>query len=344
MKELLGKPWGLFKRSVLFRIGVYCVIIFGVLSVMGGCAMWMPGKSYRGPLDPLANAQETLRDALRRDLTMLAVEIGERNLYRMDAMNRAADWIEAEFTSGGYTVTRQSYEADNETFFNIEAELAGTDRADEIVVIGSHYDSVPGSPGANDNGTGVVAVLALARAFAQKKPSRTLRFVAFANEEPPYFQYPGMGSWAYAKACHERGDTIVAMLTPETIGYYSDEKHSQNYPFPFNLFYPSTGNFIAFVGNAKSGKLVRQCVGAFRERTKFPSEGAALPEFIPAAGLSDHWAFWQEGYPGLMITDTAFYRYLHYHTGEDTMDKIQFDHLARVVEGLGAVVNELTNY
>ena len=133
------------------------------------------------------------------------------------------------------------------------------------------------------------------------------------------------------------------MLSLETIGYYVEEEESQRYPPPFSLFYPSTGNFIAFVGNVKSGPLVREVVGSFRRHAKFPSEGAAFPGFIPGVGWSDHWAFWQEGYPALMVTDTAPFRYPAYHSPQDTPEKVKYDQMARVVGGLGKVIADLAN-
>ncbi len=200
-----------------------------------------------------------------------------------------------------------------------------------------------GCPGANDNSTGVSATLALARAFSGKKPSRTLRFVAFVNEEPPFFQTTQMGSMVYAKGCRARDEKVVAMLSLETIGYYSDEPDSQSYPFPLNFIYPSTGNFIAVVGNVKNGPLVRKLLGAFRRQAPFPSEGGALWGILPGVGWSDHWAFWREGFPAVMVTDTALYRYPAYHSRADTPEKIQYDRMARVVSGLQHVVAELAN-
>ena len=170
---------------------------------------------------------------------------------------------------------------------------------------------------------------------------RSLRFAAFVNEEPPYFQSQRMGSLVYAKRCKERGEKIPAMLSIETIGCYFDEKGSQRYPAPFSLFYPSQGNFIAFVGNTGSADLVKRIVGKFRKDVRFPSEGAALLGSIEGVGWSDHWSFARQGYPALMITDTAPFRYPHYHTHEDTPDKIDYDRTARVVAGLARVVREL---
>ena len=195
--------------------------------------------------------------------------------------------------------------------------------------------------GANDNASGVAVLLALARALSPEKAARTLRFVAFANEEPPHFQNESMGSWAYALSCQQRGDDIVAMISLETMGYYSDEEDSQSYPFPMSAAYPSTGSFIGFVGNVASRHLVRRVVGSFREHAAFPSEGAALPSWIPGVGWSDHWSFWQAGYRAIMVTDTAPFRYPHYHTEQDTPDKLDYERLARVTLGLEKVIREL---
>ncbi len=262
-------------------------------------------------------------------------------LNRPQELAMAADWIEAQFEAAGYDVQRQEYEVTGVTCCNLEAKIAGDGQPEEIVIVGAHYDTVIGTPGANDNSSGVAAMLALARRFAGRKVDRTVRFVAFVNEEPPYFQTEEMGSWVYARRCRERNENVASMLSLETIGYYNDTSGTQNYPLPFGMLYPSEGNFIGFVGNTRSGDLVRQVVGTFRENEKFPSEGGALPEFIPGIGFSDQWSFWQEGYPALMVTDTAMFRYPQYHESEDTVDKVDFDRMARVVRGLEKVVSVL---
>ena len=257
-------------------------------------------------------------------------------------MTAAADFLKSSWATAGYQVQQQEYTVDNQTYYNLEVEIPGTDRANEIVIVGGHYDSVYGSPGANDNGTGAVATLELARLFAGKQPSRTLRFVEFVNEEPPFFWTENMGSLVYAKRCKERKEKVVAMLSLETMGYYSDKIGSQNYPAPLSAFYPLQGNFIAFIGNAASGGLVREVIASFRRHTQFPSEGAALPGFVTGVGWSDQWSFWQQGYPGLMITDTAPFRYPYYHTLDDTPDKVDYDRLARVVAGLERAIADLS--
>ena len=233
-------------------------------------------------------------------------KLAERNLLRRPAaLRQAADWIEAELVQSGCRSVRQPFEVGDQTCVNVEGELTGKRLPGEIIVIGAHYDSELGTPGANDNGTGVAALLCLARRLAKAPIDRTLRFVAFVNEEPPFFQTEKMGSWQYARQCRRRGDNIVGMISLETIGYYSDQPGTQKYPAPFSLLYPSTGNFIGFVADRSSAKLLTRMVAEFRRVEPFPSEGAALPEQIPGVGFSDQWSFWQEGYPGVMVTDTA---------------------------------------
>jgi hypothetical protein len=299
----------------------------------------MPGNSHRGPLPAADEPLLALASELRQDVVHLAVEIGERNVERCpQELTDSADWIESEFVKTGYQVKRQSYEVSGTRCCNLEAEIPGSSRPEEIDVVGAHYDSAKGTPGANDNGSGVAAMLALARRFAGRKSDRTLRFVAFVNEEPPYFKTAKMGSRVYARRCRQVNENITAMLCLETIGYYSNLPGSQNYPPPMSRFYPSTGNFIGFVGNVESAPLVRQAVATFRQHEPFPSEGGAVPSTLDGVDFSDHWSFWQEGYPAVMVTDTAMDRYPQYHKPEDTPDKIDFDRMARVVRGLEKVV------
>ncbi len=301
----------------------------------------MPGNSWSGPLPPLTENEEESLARLRGHVEHLAVKIGERSLSRYDNLRAAAEYINGAFAACGYEAKLQSYYAAHKLCHNIEVELTGSARPAEIVVVGGHYDSVPGCPGANDNATGTAAVLELARLFAGKPCARTVRFVAFVNEEPPHFQEETMGSLVYARGCKKRAERIVAMLSLETLGCYSDSKGSQAYPFPLSLFSPSTGNFIGFVGNTSSRGLVHATIASFREHAHFPSEGAVLTEYLPGVGWSDHWSFWQEGYPAAMITDTAPFRYAYYHTAKDTPDKIIYDRFARVVAGLAPMLADL---
>ncbi len=333
----------LITRAALVRLAALFVLLCGFGLWTWTTMIRMPLESYAGPWLPLGQEEEALRETLKRDVQVLAGDIGERSLFAEGTLTTAANFIEAALAKAGYQVNRQGYEVRGTICHNLEVEIPGGPRRDEIVIIGAHYDSVSGSPGANDNASGVAALLALARSFAGTKPERTLRFVAFVNEEPPFFWTADMGSRVYAKECRKRGENIVAMVSLETIGYYSDEQGSQRYPFPLGLFYPSRGDFIAFVGNTASSDLVRQCIATFRRHARFPSEGAALPALTPGVGWSDHWSFWQEDYPALMVTDTAPFRYPHYHTAGDTPDKINYERMARLVTGLEKVIRDLVN-
>jgi len=307
-----------------------------------GIVIEMPGQSFRGPLPPLTAQQQQVRDRLQADLELLAGSIGERNLGRSEAYARATQFIEDRLAAAGHAVRRQTFQVKGRPCVNLEVEIPGAARADEMIVVGAHYDSAQGTPGANDNGSGVVAVLALADLLAGQTIDRTVRLVAFANEESPYFGTDAMGALVYARACQQRGDKIMAMLSLETIGYYDDTPNSQRYPPPFHQFYPTTGNFLAFVGNTESAALVQQMVGAFRRHAQFPCEGGAAPAQMEGISRSDQVAFWQCGYPGVMVTDTANFRYPHYHQPSDTPDKVNYDRLARVVVGMRDVLVDLS--
>lgn len=323
------------------------VIIVGILLVVGlfvcGYLMSrMPGSSFSGEVPELKAGELQLEGQLRSHVEVLAGSIGERNLWKYDNLLLAADYIESEFLSIGLNVRSIYYEASGKTSRNIEAEIGGGGETQEIIVIGAHYDSLVGTVGANDNASGVAALLELARLCSKSRPRKTIRFVAFVNEEPPYFKSPHMGSRVYAQKAQQRGDRIVGMISLETIGYYTDEPLSQKFPLPLlRFFYPRKGNFIAFVGSYRHGQLLRRSLMAFRESAVFPSEGIIAPGWLLGIDWSDHWSFWEAGYPAMMVTDSALFRYPFYHTTNDTPDKINYPALARVTSGLQAVVKEL---
>lgn len=307
-------------------------------------ALWyciaVPGTSYRGHLEGLAVEEDTVAQNLRRHVAAIASR--EHNYLHPAELEAAGRYIEGALHAIGYSVTAQRFVRDRREVRNIEIEVRGSGKRDEIIVVGAHYDSVSGAPGANDNGSGVAALIELARLMHDARPEATLRFVAFVDEEPPFFKSGDMGSQHYARRCRERGERVTAMFSLETIGYYSDKPGSQHYPPPLHFFYPRTGNFVAFVANFRSRALLHRAISAFRHNTAFPSEGIAAPAFLPGVDWSDHASFWEQGYPALMITDTALYRYPDYHAESDTPDKVDYEHLARVVTGLHAMLNDLS--
>jgi hypothetical protein len=322
-------------------------ILFVVLAVGGVLCWWtmirMPLESYAGVLPPVSAREEAMAVELRAHVDVLARDIGERNVWKPASFDEAAAYVERHLAAAGLDSRRLPYDANGHAATNVQGTLPGRSRPAEILIIGAHYDSVQGTVGANDNASGVAALLALARAISGTPCERTVRFVAFANEEPPFFQTDFMGSLVYARDCRTRGDDIVAMISLETIGFYADDAGSQSYPPPLGLAYPSRGNFITFVGNFGSRGLVRDALAAFRSTTLFPSEGGALPGIIPGVGWSDHWAFWKAGYRAFMVTDTAPFRYPHYHRRSDTPEKLDYERMARVLSGIEHVVRFLGN-
>lgn len=297
-------------------------------------------RSNKPPRAALPADDLPLRERLERSVRVLSEQIGERNMGRPAALEAAALFVEEELGQTG-RVERQEFSVGGQKVRNLELSLPGTTRAEELVVIGAHYDSVIGTPGADDNATGVAALIELGRLLAQRRHERSLRLVAFVNEEPPHFQTADMGSLVYARALRARGARVHAMLSLESLGYFSDQKGSQSYPMGLGLVYPTTGNFMGIVGDRSSSEVVEAVARAFRDAGRIPFEKAALPGSIPGVGWSDQWSFWQAGYPGVMITDTAPFRNPHYHQRSDLPDTLDFDRLTHTVRALEVAVEAL---
>jgi hypothetical protein len=316
-----------------------------VVPTLAGFAGWymlaVPGHSQEGVLPDATSAERDLADRLRTHVSVIAS--APRNVQNEKGLERAALYIEQALLGFGYVLDRQIFEVDGATIRNIEAkQVTSAGSAASTLVIGAHYDSYEDSPGANDNGTGTAALIELAGLLRDHRPQGTqLRFVFFVNEEPPYYRTPDMGSWRYAKSLAERGEAVRGMISLETLGVYSDDPGSQRYPPPFGMIFPSKGNFVAFVGLPGGRPFLHEVIASFRRNKPFPTIGGVGPDILAGFGLSDHWAFHQFGFPALMITDTAYYRYPHYHLPTDTPDRVDHEKLARVVHGLEQVVREI---
>lgn len=278
---------------------------------------------------------------LRQHVQTLAGEIGERNIYREAALNAAANYIEVELADSGHTVKRQSYRARGVECCNLEVVLPGRRWPEESLVVGAHYDTVWKSPGADDNASAVAALIEIARLLKDAAPGRTLKLVAFVNEEPPFFFWSEMGSQIYARAARSRRENIRMMISLEMLGYYRDTPGSQAYPPLFKHFHPDRGNFIGFVSNIGSRHVMRRAEQAFRRHSDFPLETTAAFGWIPGIAWSDHISFWRAGYRGFMCTDTAFFRNPHYHGTDDTPDKLDYPRMTRLTVGLVEMCKEL---
>ena len=331
------------RRGVIKRLIGYPAFLVFALLLLWVVSIRMPGESFGGALPPLSGEQIALRDHLRGHVAMLSGQIGPRNHLHRPGLDSAAEYVKASLAACGYVVTEQAYSARGQTFRNFEATLPGRTRPGEIVVVGGHYDSVEGTPGADDNASGTAAVIELSRLLKNTPAERTIKFVAFVNEEPPFFFSEDMGSRRYSKAAREHGDTIVAMLSLETIGYYRDAPGSQHYPAGLGWFYPDRADFIGVVGNIGSRRLVRQVLGDFRKFAQFPSQGSAAPKQIPGISWSDQWSFWKDGYEAVMITDTAPFRNANYHEWFDRPDSLDYGRMARVVSGISKTIVHLAS-
>ena len=271
---------------------------------------------------------------LEEHVRQLASVIGERNVSHPAALAAAAEYIEQTWSNQGYDVSRQSYETHNQQCSNLEVTCPGERYPGRILLIGAHYDSARGAPGANDNASAVAALLEMSRLFKLQHPTISVRFVAFVNEEPPFSFRSKQGSMVYAKMAKARGDDIALMVAMDCIGCYSDQAGSQHYPPFFRFFYPSEGNFLAVVSNLASRHSMHMFVEQFHMVSDFPLEHLATTSFVPGVSWSDHRSFWKQGYRALLITDTAFYRYRHYHSASDTPDKISYPRFTQAVISL----------
>lgn len=328
-------------KTISIVAGVILALVLVVLLL--GSFVVMPGPEYDGSLSVLTPEQQQSAGNMQATVAVLADEIGERHYEVPEAYQRAADYVRDRLVDAGLQPYAEIF-GDNGEYQNIVAEHYGTDKAEEIILIGAHYDTVWMSPGADDNASGVAVLLELARHIATLPLSRSVRFVAFANEEFPHYFTDNMGSLFHARQASERGENIVAMFSLEMLGYFSDEPQSQNYPRPFNWIYPDRANFIAFVSNFKSRRLLTDSIRLFRESQQFPAEGLAAPVLLVRdVRRSDQAAFWRYGYPGVMVTDTGAYRNFGYHNVSDVPNSLNYQHMARLLSGLLDVVTRLAN-
>jgi Zn-dependent M28 family amino/carboxypeptidase len=289
--------------------------------------------------------QQIIATNLYQHVDRLAGLIGPRHLGAPQTMIAAAALIERELSSIGYAVERQNYDARGQPTANLITEIAGSRRPNEIVVLGAHYDTVSTTPGADDNASAVAVLIEVARLLYNSQPKRTIRFVAFACEEPPYFYSGEMGSQVYARHCRSRGDNIIGMLCLEMVGFYTDAPNSQQIPPAIPRFirwaFPKRGNFLAAVGNMRSVKLNWRFRRGFKRAVRSPLFSICLPEAVNEIRLSDNSSFWDQGYPALMLTDTSFLRNPHYHEASDTPDTLDYDRMAAVTLGVAGGVAKL---
>jgi Zn-dependent M28 family amino/carboxypeptidase len=281
------------------------------------------------------------RSRLERDVRLLSIDFAPRDYSHVENLDRAANYIRDQFESAGARTSEQVFEVNGKKYRNIIGKF-GPDSGDSIV-IGAHYDGEGLKPAADDNASGVAGLLELARLTAQAVPGQTIELVAYSLEEPPFFRTAQMGSAVHASGLRNNDVNVRAMFSLEMIGYFSDTPGSQRFPNPvIEPFYPSTGNFIAIVGNLGQMRLVRRVKAAMAGAAPLPVYSINAPAWIPGIDFSDHLNYNNAGFPAIMITDTAFYRNSAYHTSGDTADRLDYNRMAMVVEQVHAAVKELS--
>ena len=289
-----------------------------------------------GPAAGILVKMEQIKPNVIETVRFLAETIGRRSWKDLDKLAASADFIEKRMHGTGCTTERQPFPFRGNSYANIITEITGTDPdCREILVVGAHYDSWEGTPGADDNASGVAALLELARLTKARPLRRTVRYVAFCLEEPPAYMTHHMGSYVHAESLHKEGAKVFGMISLEMLGYYCDDKGSQYYPSSlFRPFYPNRGNFIAFVGNFSSRSFSNSVKAAFTSVSSFPVESLNGFSIIPGVDFSDHRNYWKFGVPAFMITDTSFYRNPNYHDPGDLPDTLDYDRLEQLIKAL----------
>jgi len=281
---------------------------------------------------------------LHRHIEKLTVEIGSRSVREYDEIEATKGYIVSCLKAFGYVPSFQTFTYSRKRYSNVIASRKGAKLPNETVIIGAHYDTAYGTPGADDNASAVAILLEIARALKDFSPDRTLKLIFFVVEEPPIFRSEQMGSYVYAKEAKSRNENITSMICLEMLGYYTNEKDGQTYPFPImSRFYPSTPNFISVVGNLNSRSLVGKVKNSLRAGSRIPVETLSALSFVIGVDFSDHQSYWKMGYPAVMVTDTDFYRNPNYHTETDTIDTLDFDKMSDLLRGLIQVAKDLTD-
>jgi hypothetical protein len=329
------------KRVLLLLVILFITFLFFSYWYMLQCK-----GNWRG--DPLEKKMKTelieIKKSMESDIEYVQ-NLGPRNSENDTSykqLRQCEEWIRHKWESQGYTVKKQTFSFKGKEYSNLEIEIKGRTLPSEIIIISAQYDTLPDSPGANNNGSGIAILFQLSRLLKNLTPDRTLRLIEFVNEEDPFFGTEMMGSYQYAKKCRERHEDIRVMLSLDALGIYTDRLGSQKYPFPFSLFYPRRGNFLAFIGDFSSRKYMVETTRGFKKGSSFPIEAGVVPKWVEAAGWSDHLSFWRFGYPGIMVTDTGGFRSASHTTKEDTMDKLNFEAMSRIVVGMYGAIVELT--
>lgn len=264
-----------------------------------------------------------------------------RNHQNVAQLNVIADYIKSHFLTYSDSVHFQEYEVDGQVYKNVICSF-GTENAQRIIV-GAHYDVCGNQEGADDNASGVVALLELASQLKGQTLNKRIDLVAYTLEEPPYFRTVYMGSAVHAKYLSDHKIDVFGMLSIEMIGYFKDEKKTQNYPLGIlSWFYGNKGNYITLVNKFNKGRFAKQFGRYFKKTKTINTKKFTGPKKLPGIDFSDHLNYWNYGYSALMITDTSFYRNKNYHQKTDTLETLDVGRMAKVIDGIYLALLKLT--
>jgi len=256
-----------------------------------------------------------------------------RNYQNLDQLNETAGFIYSYFRQYADTVFYQTYSVNGITYGNVVARFGDT--VNKRLIIGAHYDVCGNQEGADDNASGIVGLLELARLLRGKTSDKCIELVAFTLEEPPYFRTEYMGSFIHAQSLKASGAAVAGMICLEMIGYFNEAKHTQDYPIGFlKLFYGSKGNYITVVNKFGKGKGARKFTRHMDHFAQLPVKKFNGPKSLTGIDFSDHLNYWKMGFSACMVTDTAFYRNKNYHQKTDTMGTLHISKMALVIDGI----------
>ncbi len=276
---------------------------------------------------------------IKSHMTVLTKTAVHRNYENIGQLNEIADYIHTEFSKYADTVYFQSYFIGKQEYKNVIASF-GT-KYSERIVVGAHYDVCGEQEGADDNASGTVGLLELARQLDTVKTAQRIDLVAYTLEEPPFFRSEYMGSYIHAQSLVKDSVDVKGMICLEMIGYFADARKTQDYPLGIlKLFYGSRGNYITLVNQFGPGKFARKFTKRFKRKSTVKAKQFKGPKSLPGIDFSDHLNYWQVGISALMITDTAFYRNKQYHQKDDTMDRLDYARMAQVIDGVFVVLTE----
>jgi Zn-dependent M28 family amino/carboxypeptidase len=293
----------------------------------------------------MQSAHALIEGNLRLHVDRLAGLIGPRVLSKPNSIRATVGYIENQWTEMGFAVRRETFSVLGDEASNLIVEKQGMRRSEQLILLGAHYDTIAGTPGADDNASAVAVLLEVSRLLKHHTAARTARYVAFACEEPPYFNLDAMGSQHHARQARARAEQIKAMLCLEMVGYFSSEPLSQlvppSIPRRYHRFFPKRGDFLAAVGNLASWKLAWVFRRGFKRATRLPLFSIVLPEAVGEIRLSDNSSFWDQGYPALMLTDTSFLRNPNYHRETDLPETLDYAALTQVTLGVAGAMKRL---